>query len=98
MVNSKAMDRLCSRLKASISRLPFRDAVILAVENTDCHVVGGALRDLFFGAEPRDLDLTVKRGGRLLSERLAQALGARSVPLGGERFASFRVVAGEQTI
>jgi len=98
MVDSKAMARLRGRLVASLPQLPFRRAVILAAKTTDCHVVGGALRDLYFGDEARDLDLTVERGGRLLSERLARSLEARSVSLGGDRFSSYRVVAGNQTI
>ncbi len=58
-----------------------------------CHLVGGALRDAFLGARSRDLDVVVAAGGRSLAQGLAARLACRSIALGGDRFAAYRVAA-----
>jgi tRNA nucleotidyltransferase/poly(A) polymerase len=44
------------------------------------------------------VDLTVDHGGEALSERLAHSLSARSIHIGGDRFAAFRLVSSLGTI
>ncbi len=43
-------------------------------EDPDSAVVGGAVRDLLLGREPRELDVVVSSGGAELAEQLADAL------------------------
>lgn len=59
------------------------------------HLVGGMVRDAWLGRETHDLDLVVAGRGREIAHRLAEALPARFVPLGGKEFAAFRLVAAE---
>jgi tRNA nucleotidyltransferase/poly(A) polymerase len=47
---------------------------------------------------PRDFDLTVSEQGRLIAEGIAEATAARFVEIGGDRFASYRVVANDWTV
>lgn len=56
-----------------------------------CHLVGGALRDLALGQSAHDLDVVVAGGGAAVADRLAERLGSRSIRLGGDRFAAYRV-------
>jgi len=56
------------------------------------HLVGGVIRDAWLGRATRDLDLVVSGRGEEIARRLAGLLPARFVPLGGEEFASFRLV------
>ncbi|HEY0513712.1 MAG TPA: hypothetical protein VGH73_17515, partial [Thermoanaerobaculia bacterium] len=65
----------------------------------DCHLVGGVLRDRALGLPSHDLDAVVAGGhGREVAERLAAALPARLVLLGGKEFAAYRLVAGDLTV
>jgi poly(A) polymerase len=64
----------------------------------DCHLVGGAVRDAVLGLEFRDLDVVVERRGQAIARRVASALPARLVELGGDRFAAFRLVADDHTL
>jgi tRNA nucleotidyltransferase/poly(A) polymerase len=57
-----------------------------------CHLVGGALRDRLLGLSSHDLDAVVSGRGREIAERVATAVGARFVPLGGKEFAAYRLV------
>jgi tRNA nucleotidyltransferase/poly(A) polymerase len=57
-------------------------------------VVGGALRDLLLGRSPADVDIAAP-AGRAAAEALASGVGGRIVPLGRERFPTWRVIAGE---
>lgn len=43
----------------------------------ELYLVGGTVRDLILGLEPRDLDLLVNAKGRDLAERLAERVGGR---------------------
>lgn len=58
----------------------------------DCHLVGGVLRDRALGLPVHDIDAVVPARGREIAERLAGALPARLVLLGGKEFAAFRLV------
>src|SRR5215475_11251148 len=60
-----------------------------------CHLVGGVLRDRALGLSVHDIDAVVPARGRELAERLAAALPARLVALGGKEFAAFRLVAAD---
>lgn len=86
------------QLRERISALPFYLLIRDAAGDVDCHVVGGALRDLAFGIEPTDVDLTLAREGGAIAKSLARSLCGRRVDLGGERFASYRIVAAAGTI
>jgi tRNA nucleotidyltransferase/poly(A) polymerase len=56
-----------------------------------CHLVGGVLRDLALGQSAHDLDIVVAGDGAAVADRLAERLGSRSIRLGGDRFAAYRV-------
>lgn len=62
---------------------------------TECHLVGGVLRDRVLGLRSKDIDAVVSGRGREIAEELAQALPARFVPLGGKEFAAYRLVAAD---
>ena len=62
-------------------------------EGTECHLVGGILRDRFLGLESKDIDAVVCGRGREIAEELAKVLPARLVLLGGKEFAAYRLVA-----
>ncbi|HET7712155.1 MAG TPA: hypothetical protein VFL80_09530 [Thermoanaerobaculia bacterium] len=51
------------------------------------YVVGGAIRDLILGRQPLDVDVVCAR-----AVSCSEGLGGRVIPLGGERFVSYRVV------
>ena len=75
------------------------DACGPAYGPVDCHLVGGVLRDRALGLPSHDVDAVVSGGqGREIAERLAAALPARLVLLGGKEFAAYRLVAGELTV
>jgi tRNA nucleotidyltransferase (CCA-adding enzyme) len=63
-----------------------------AAGRTPCHLVGGVVRDRLTDAPNQDFDVTVPRGAQAIAERLADALPARLVRLGGDRFAAIRLV------
>ncbi|MCM2317420.1 MAG: hypothetical protein NDJ92_19910 [Thermoanaerobaculia bacterium] len=56
------------------------------------YLVGGAVRDLLLGREPRDADVAI-RGAADAASRFAKDAGARMVRLGAEPFEVIRVVA-----
>jgi|CXWL01.1.fsa_nt_gi tRNA nucleotidyltransferase/poly(A) polymerase len=66
--------------------------VAAAAEGVDVQLVGGALRDRLLGLPSADLDATLADRGRAVAQRLARALGARFVELGGKEFGAFRLV------
>jgi tRNA nucleotidyltransferase (CCA-adding enzyme) len=61
------------------------------ISGEDVFVVGGALRDLFFGTPPNDLDLTAVNGEAIATE-LARRTRRQVITLGTDRHASQRVV------
>ncbi len=71
---------------------PLARALAAARGSTPCHLVGGALRDHLLGRPSPDLDAVVAGDGETIAGRLAERLPARLVRLGGDRFASFRLV------
>ena len=73
---------------------PVATALRSAAGDTPCHLVGGLLRDRLLGLPGSDYDAVVAAGGRRIGERLARALPARLVHLGGKAFAAYRL-AGE---
>jgi tRNA nucleotidyltransferase/poly(A) polymerase len=68
-------------------------AAACAAEGVECHLVGGVLRDRALGLPVHDVDAVVPSRGREIAGRLAAALPARLVLLGGKEFAAFRLVA-----
>jgi tRNA nucleotidyltransferase/poly(A) polymerase len=68
-------------------------AACAAEGNVECHLVGGVLRDRALGLPVHDVDAVVPSRGREIAERLAAALPAHLVLLGGKEFAAFRLVA-----
>jgi len=58
------------------------------------HAVGGIVRDAVLSAVTADLDLSVAKQGASLAKQLADDSGGTSIPLGGDRFSSYRVVVG----
>ena len=85
-----------SRLERRVRLLlthPLSEAVRRAAGEVPSHLVGGILRDRFLGLPSRDFDVAVERGGQVIAGRLAAALPARLVRLGGEEFAAYRLVA-----
>jgi len=67
-------------------------ALIAAAAGAPCHLVGGVLRDRLLGLPTHDLDAVVAGRGREIAERMAAALPARLVLLGGKEFAAYRLV------
>jgi tRNA nucleotidyltransferase (CCA-adding enzyme) len=74
------------------------DAADGRLDPVECHLVGGVLRDRALGLPIHDVDAVVAGHGREIAERLAAALPARLVLLGGKEFAAYRLVAGELTV
>jgi tRNA nucleotidyltransferase/poly(A) polymerase len=73
-------------------------AALLAVCGpTECHLVGGVLRDRALGLPVHDIDAVVAGRGREIGEELASRLPARLVLLGGKEFAAYRLV-GEDLV
>ncbi len=64
----------------------------------ECHLVGGILRDRALGLPSRDVDAVVAGDGERIAGRLAAALPARLVLLGGKEFAAYRLVAEDLTV
>ena len=67
-------------------------ALVAASGETECHLVGGVLRDRALGLASRDIDAVVAGCGKEIAGRLAAELPARLVLLGGKEFASYRLV------
>jgi tRNA nucleotidyltransferase/poly(A) polymerase len=65
---------------------------------TECHLVGGCLRDRALGLTSHDVDAVVAGRGLEIAERLAAELPARFVLLGGKDFAAYRLVGQEVTV
>jgi|GEM_PF-461337 len=79
---------------AELCRDPLVLALLAACGATECHLVGGVLRDRVLGLATYDLDAVVAgRGGEIAGE-LATRLPARLVKLGGKDFAAYRLVIG----
>ncbi|HEX4965012.1 MAG TPA: hypothetical protein VF173_29660 [Thermoanaerobaculia bacterium] len=73
-------------------------AAVCAGTMTEGHLVGGCLRDRALGLTSHDVDAVVAGRGREVAERLAEALPARFVLLGGKEFAAYRLVGKEVTV
>jgi tRNA nucleotidyltransferase/poly(A) polymerase len=65
---------------------------------TECHLVGGCLRDRALGLASHDVDAVVAGRGLEIAERLAAELPARFVLLGGKDFAAYRLVGQDLTL
>lgn len=63
-----------------------------------CHLVGGVLRDTVLGNPPYDIDVVVSGRGRAVAQALADEYATRMIELGGDRFAAFRVIAGDSRV
>jgi tRNA nucleotidyltransferase/poly(A) polymerase len=76
--------------------LPAVRALLDACDGLECHLVGGVLRDHALGLPSHDIDAVLAGRGALnglrVAERLAAALPARLVLLGGKEFAAYRLV------
>ena len=84
--------RHAERAFDELRREPVALALLAACGATECHLVGGALRDRALGLPTHDLDAIVAGRGREIAEDLAAALPARLVPLGGKEFAAYRLI------
>lgn len=73
-------------------------ALVAASGGTECHLVGGVLRDRALGLASHDVDAVVAGRGREIAELLAAELPARLVLLGGKEFASYRLVGRDLTL
>lgn len=62
-----------------------------AARGVPAHAVGGAVRDAVLGRPSRDFDAVVEREGAGIAARLAERLAGRSIALGGDAFAAWRV-------
>src|SRR5258708_29263090 len=69
-------------------------ALLAASGATECHLVGGVLRDRLLGLATHDLYAVVAGRGDEIAGELAARLPARLVKLGGEDFAAYRLVLG----
>ncbi|HKV09982.1 MAG TPA: hypothetical protein VJ725_17720 [Thermoanaerobaculia bacterium] len=77
---------------------PAVTALLAASGDTECHLVGGVLRDRALGLPIHDVDAVVAARGKEIAERLAADLPARLVLLGGKDFAAYRLVGEDLTI
>lgn len=77
---------------------PLSRALVEALGERTCHAVGGTVRDALLGRTSVDLDVSVRDGGRDLAHAIAAATRSKAIDLGGERFASYRVVAGVRSL
>ena len=73
-------------------------ALLEACGPAECHLVGGILRDRALGLPSHDVDAVVSGGGQEIAQRLAAALPARLVFLGGKEFAAYRLVGEDVTV
>lgn len=73
-------------------------ALVAASGETECHLVGGVLRDRALGLASHDIDAVVAGSGKEIAGRLAAELPARLVLLGGKEFASYRLVGRDLTL
>jgi hypothetical protein len=77
---------------AELRRDPAVLALVAACGDTECHLVGGVLRDRALGIATKDLDAIVAGRGREIAAELASRLPARLVELGGRDFAAYRLI------
>lgn len=89
---------MTSRTFRLLLHLPAVRALLEACGPAECHLVGGILRDRALGLPSHDVDAVVAGGGREIAARLAAALPARLVFLGGKEFAAYRLVGEEVTV
>ncbi len=89
---------MISRTFRLLLHLPAVRALLEACGASECHLVGGILRDRALGLPSHDVDAVVAGRGREIAECLAAALPARLVPLGGKEFAAYRLVGEEVTV
>jgi tRNA nucleotidyltransferase/poly(A) polymerase len=80
-----------------LRREPLVRALVVACGATECHLVGGVLRDRALGIATCDFDAVVAERGREIAEELARRLPARFVLLGGKEFAAYRLVVPRDT-
>jgi tRNA nucleotidyltransferase (CCA-adding enzyme) len=74
---------------AAVAELPGgRELLELADGREDVGIVGGAVRDLLLGRQPRELDVVVAEGAGELATALASRLGARADESADERSGS----------
>lgn len=81
-----------SRIFRVLLQHPAVRALASAAGETPCHLVGGCLRDRALGLTSHDIDAVVAGRGKEIAERLAAAMPARFVLLGGKDFAAYRLV------
>lgn len=67
----------------------------LILTSGECWVVGGALRDLLLNRSSPDVDLACL-GAEAAAREFGRSTGGRIVPLGGDRFPTWRVVVEER--
>ena len=77
---------------------PAVQALLAAAEGTECHLVGGVLRDRALGLPVHDVDAVVAGRGLEIARQVAAALPARLVLLGGKDFAAYRLVGRDVTL
>ena len=89
---------MTSRTFRLLLHLPAVRALLEACGPAACHLVGGILRDRALGLPSHDVDAVVSGGGQEIAQRLAAALPARLVFLGGKEFAAYRLVGEDVTV
>lgn len=87
------MPRLDPNRVRELCAHPVSRALVEVASDRPCHVVGGAIRDVLLRRPWHDLDFLVAGEGDRIARQLAERLRGRLVDLGGEFFASWRIVA-----
>lgn len=82
-------------IRRRILEHPLADRLVDQLRGVACHAVGGTVRDALLGVSTRDLDVSVSEEGERIARDLGQASAGRMIKLGGDRFASYRIVASE---
>ena len=81
-------------LRERVRRLPGMDRLLPALDGLEpAYLVGGAVRDLLWGADAVDLDIAVEGDARSVARALAERLGGQAHE--HERFGTATVRAGE---
>src|SRR6478672_4486052 len=87
-----------SRIFRVLLQHPAVRTLAAAAGGTECHLVGGCLRDRALGLTSHDVDAVVAGRGREIAEIVAAELPARFVLLGGKDFAAYRLVGQDVTV
>jgi tRNA nucleotidyltransferase (CCA-adding enzyme) len=90
------MSRPSSQLRERVRRVPGMERLLPALEGLPpAYLVGGAVRDLLRGQDPKDVDIAVEGDARSVARAVVERLGGDATEY--ERFGTADVLTPEQT-